>query len=95
MLLAGLMRYLFDASALIWPRLSAALPPSRRRQTNSVMQVLALLLTLSPTVGNPWSYAIAVGGLLLLCSSFVADVIWIRHPNVHRYRQIRPASKGF
>ena len=78
-LLSGLMRYLFVASAMIWPWLGAALPKRRRRQTVCVIQVLSLLLTLSPVVGDPWSSNIAVVGLLLLCYSFAADVVWLRY----------------
>jgi phosphatidylglycerophosphate synthase len=82
-LLAGLMRYLFVAAAIIWPWLSSPLPPSRRRKTVCVLQVLSLLIILAPAVAQPWSNIFAVGGLLLLCYSFAVDIIWLRRHTEH------------
>ncbi len=75
--LAGALRYLFVAAALVLPWLAAPLPPSRRRQALCVVQVVALIVCLAPLVGAPASAAIALLGLLLLGGSFVVDVAWL------------------
>lgn len=58
-LLAGLLRYLFVAAGYAWPRLGAALPPSRRRQAVCVVQVVSLIGALVPLVAPPASAALA------------------------------------
>ena len=52
-LASGLMRYGFVALALPWPWLARPLPPSRRRQTVCVVQIVALLVALAPFVARP------------------------------------------
>ena len=49
-LLAGLLRYLFVAASYVLPWLGAALPPSRRRQTVCVVQIVSLIGALAPLV---------------------------------------------
>jgi hypothetical protein len=76
-LLAGLIRYVFVAAAqaLAWMR--RPLPPSRRRQTVCVLQVIVLMTCLSPLFGPPLSSAIGLAGLLLLGWSFAVDIAWL------------------
>jgi phosphatidylglycerophosphate synthase len=79
-LAAGLLRYLFVAASYRWPRLSHALPPSRRRQTVCVLQIVSLIVVLAPIVVPPWSAVLAFLGLALLLWSFAVDVAWLlRH----------------
>lgn len=76
-LAAGLMRYAFVAAAHVSPRLARALPPSRRRQTICVVQVVALILCLAPVVTPPVSTALAAASVLLLALSFAVDIRWL------------------
>jgi phosphatidylglycerophosphate synthase len=76
-LLSGVLRYLFVAAGLIWRWLRRALPESRRRKTVCVLQVLSLLTVLTPVVSPPWSAGIAATGLVLVCYSFLVDVVWL------------------
>ena len=51
-LASGLMRYAFVAAATIWPWMQEPLEPSRRRQEVCVVQVVALLVALLPSLGR-------------------------------------------
>lgn len=82
-LLSGAMRYLFVAAGLVLPWLRGALPPSRRRKAVCVLQVLSLWLALAPFVPPPWSGGVAVVGLLLLCYSFLVDIVWLSRQAGH------------
>lgn len=75
--LAGALRYLFVAAAWVWPWLSAPLPPSRRRQTVCVLQIVALILSLMPVLEPAVSTPVAGLGLLLLVASFAIDTRWL------------------
>ncbi len=76
-LLSGLMRYLFVAAGWAWPWLDAQLPPSRRRQTVCVVQVVTLVVVLLPLVGVGLSAAASAASLALLAWSFAVDVAWL------------------
>lgn len=76
-LLAGLMRYLFVGAGYVWPWLRGDLPPSRRRQTVCVVQIVSLILSLAPVVPRPASAVIAAAGLIALGGSFLIDVLWL------------------
>ncbi len=76
-LLAGLLRYLFVAAGALLDWLRRPLPPSRRRQTVCVLQILMLIVCLLPPVTRPWSQTAAALGLLLLVWSFTLDVVWL------------------
>jgi phosphatidylglycerophosphate synthase len=76
-LAAGLMRYAFVAAARVLPWMRRELPPSRRRQTACVVQLVALLVMLAPFVPTAASVAIGTASLALLAGSFAADVMWL------------------
>ena len=76
-LLAGLLRYLFTAVAQVLAWLRRPLPPSRRRQTVCVLQILILIICLLPLVSKSWSHTLAALGILLLTWSFAVDIIWL------------------
>jgi len=76
-LASGLMRYAFLAAAAPLPWLARPLPPSRRRQTVCVLQIVALLVALGPVVPGPLAVAVAAVGLALLAWSFAVDVAWL------------------
>lgn len=76
-ILSGLLRYLFVLAGSQWPWLQRPLPPSRRRQTICVVQVVALIMTVVPIVTPPLSVAIAAVALAALCVSFAIDVVWL------------------
>lgn len=86
-LLSGAMRYLFVAAGVFLPWLRRPLHESRRRKAVHVLQVLSLLLALSPWLARPWSEAVAAAGLLLLCYSFLVDIAWLS-------RQSAPPHQG-
>jgi phosphatidylglycerophosphate synthase len=74
---AGLLRYAFVAAGWIWPWMQGALPESRRRQTVCVVQIVALLVCLSPLFAWPWSATAGALGLGVLAWSFLVDVRWL------------------
>lgn len=76
-LASGAMRYAFVAAALRWSWLAAPLPPSRRRQTVCVLQIVALIVGLGPIVSTAVSSALAAAALLLLAGSFAVDIRWL------------------
>ncbi len=73
-LASGLMRYAFVAAAGVWPWLSGALPPSKRRQTVCVVQITTLIVCLGPIVPRELASALAALSLALLTLSFAIDV---------------------
>lgn len=77
-LLAGLLRYLFVGAGRLRRWLERPLPPSTRRKTACVVQIVALVVCLAPIVPHPASAAVAGGALALLVYSFAADVAWLR-----------------
>jgi phosphatidylglycerophosphate synthase len=76
-LLAGLLRYLFLAAAVVLPWMARALPPSRRRQAICVVQITALIIALAPIVPAPASVSLCAVSLALLAWSFWVDVAWL------------------
>jgi phosphatidylglycerophosphate synthase len=77
-LLSGLLRYAFVAGGWLLPWLRNPLPPSLRRKTICVVQIVALIVTLGPIVTPPLSTLIAASGLVILGYSFAVDTIWLR-----------------
>ena len=82
--LAGAMRYLFVASGYLWPWMNAALPASLRRKTVCVVQIVGLIVIVSPVAAPPVSVAVAALTLLALTWSFAVDVAWL-----HQHRPVR------
>jgi phosphatidylglycerophosphate synthase len=73
----GLMRYAFVAAAWVWPRLRRTLPPSMRRKTVCVVQIIALFVVIAPFVPYPASAMVGAAAIVLLAWSFAVDVQWL------------------
>lgn len=79
-LLAGSLRYGFMAAGYRWLWLRAPLPPSKRRQTACVLQIVTLIVCLTPWLPPSVSGPTAGLGLAFLCYSFWVDIGYlIRH----------------
>jgi phosphatidylglycerophosphate synthase len=79
-LASGLARYAFVAAGWALPYMRRSLPPSMRRKTICVIQILALCAVLMPMIQPPWSALLAAAALTALCYSFAVDTIWLyRH----------------
>ena len=76
-LLSGLMRYIFVIGGRFWPGLAMPLPPSKRRQSSCVVQLVALIIALAPPVVPRWGEVVCLIGLGFLGYSFVVDVVWL------------------
>jgi phosphatidylglycerophosphate synthase len=76
-LLAGLLRYLFIAAGAVRPWMRRPLPPSRRRQTTCVAQIVGLVAALAPVVPRGPGRAVAASTLAALCYSFCVDTYWL------------------
>lgn len=76
-LAAGLMRYAFVAASWVWHWLARPLPPSMRRKTVCVVQIVTLITALGPIIPPAGAAAIAGAGLALLVYSFAIDVRWL------------------
>lgn len=76
-LLSGLLRYAFVAAGWALPWLRAPLPPSLRRKTICVVQIVALIVVLGPVIRPPLSTLVAGAGLVTLGYSFLVDTIWL------------------
>ena len=74
---SGALRYLFVAAGATWPWLQAPLPPSRRRQTICVVQIVALTLAVVPAVPPAISAPLAGVALAALLYSFLVDTRWL------------------
>lgn len=81
---AGLLRYGFIAAGWVLPWMNGALPPSRRRQTLCVVQIVALIVCLGPPIPPAVVSPLAAASLALLAWSFAVDVRWLHraaHPS--------------
>jgi phosphatidylglycerophosphate synthase len=94
-LLSGTLRYAFVAAALVLPWLAAPLPPSLRRKTVCVVQIVALIVVMGPIVRPPLSTLIAAAGLAALSYSFLVDTAWLwRSGRVGRLMPYRSGRRG-
>ena len=84
-LLSGLLRYGFVAGGWMFPWLRQPLPPSLRRKTVCVIQIVGLIIVLGPIVRPPLSTALAAIGLAILGYSFLVDTLLLAR---------RPTARG-
>ena len=83
-LACGLMRYGFVAAGWVWRWLDAPLPPSQRRKTVCVVQIVTLGVIVAPVVPGWLSVAGAAVTLGLLAWSFGVDVVWLARRHAAR-----------
>lgn len=76
-LLSGALRYVFVGAGLLIARLRHPLPPSTRRKTACIVQLIALVVALAPIIPAPIAVVVAAFGLVLLTFSFALDMIWL------------------
>ena len=79
-LLSGLMRYLFVAAGCVWRALRQPPPPSFRRKTIAVVQMVGLLIVIAPFVPRALSAPVAAVALIALTASFLIDILWLLGP---------------
>lgn len=85
-IVSGALRYLFVGAGWLLRWLRHSLPPSRRRQSICVVQVVGLSLVVMPLTVPPLSGAMAVVIVAALCWSFAVDVLWLwRHHATARH----------
>jgi phosphatidylglycerophosphate synthase len=89
-LLSGLLRYLFVAGGWILPWLRQPLPPSVRRKTVCVVQIVGLIIVLGPIITPPLSTWLAAIGLAILGYSFLIDTVWLWRARA----ATRPTARG-
>ena len=81
-ILLGLPRYLFGIAQLIWPWLTAPLPPRYSGKVICVIQLIVLIVLQSPWVPAPIAVVLTVGVLGALAWSFGRDIValWRQRP---------------
>jgi phosphatidylglycerophosphate synthase len=84
---AGLLRYVFVAAGWLMPWMRAPLPSSLRGRAICVIQIIALVVAMLPSVPPQVSSVIAASGLSALVYSFAVDTLWLwRHSASQRTR---------
>jgi phosphatidylglycerophosphate synthase len=73
----GLMRYVFVAAGWVWRWIEQPLPPSLRRKTVCVVQIVTLGVIVAPIIPHWLSVAAAAVTLVLLAWSFAVDLMWL------------------
>jgi phosphatidylglycerophosphate synthase len=76
-LACGLMRYAFVAGGWVWRWIEQPLPPSLRRKTICVVQIVTLGVIVAPIIPHWLSVGAAAVTLVLLAWSFAVDLIWL------------------
>jgi len=74
-LLSGLLRYIFVAAGGLRPWMRAPLASTLRGKIVCVVQIVALIVAMAPTIAPPASSLVAAVGLLALCYSFFVDTL--------------------
>lgn len=77
-LLSGLLRYVFVAAGWLWPWMRAPLASSLRGKIVCVVQIVALIVAITPTIAPPTSSVVAAVALLALSYSFLVDTLRLR-----------------
>src|SRR5262249_4958735 len=91
-MLSGLLRYLFVGAGWIWAWMRRPLTPTFRGRTICVVQVVGLIVTITPLVKPSMSVWIAAASLAALAVSFLIDIVHLwrqRHDSaiaVHPWR---------
>jgi len=75
---SGLMRYAFVFAARSLPWLQGPLPPSNRRKSVAVIQVVSLVIVVAPFVTRSVSAPLSACALAALAWSFLVDIAWLR-----------------
>jgi phosphatidylglycerophosphate synthase len=76
-LLSGLLRYLFVIAGALVPSLGQPLPASQRRKVLAVIQVVALIVVVTPGIPASAAALIAALGLCAVSGSFLIDIVWL------------------
>jgi phosphatidylglycerophosphate synthase len=76
-LACGLMRYAFVAAGWAWRWIERPLPPSLRRKTVCVVQIVTLGVIVAPIIPHWLSVTAAAVTLVLLAWSFLVDLVWL------------------
>lgn len=76
-ILSGVLRYLFVAMGWIVPWFTRSLPPSQRRKGACVIQIVGLIIAMSPLVPRLVSAPVALVSLVVLVWSFAIDTAWL------------------
>lgn len=81
-ILLGLPRYLFGLAQLVWPWLTAPLPPRYSGKVICVIQLIVLIVLQSRWVPGPVAVVLTVGVLGALAWSFGRDIValWRQRP---------------
>jgi phosphatidylglycerophosphate synthase len=74
-LLSGLLRYIFVAAGWRRPWMQGPLAATLRGKIVCVVQIVALIVAMAPTIAPPASSLVAAVGLLALCYSFFVDTL--------------------
>lgn len=83
----GLMRYAFVAAAWALPWMNQPLPPSLRRKTVCVWQIVTLLVAIVPPTPAVFTSVTLATALVLLTWSFFLDVYWL-YKRRHQYETV-------
>ena len=79
-LISGLLRYAFIAAAWILPWMNRPLTPTLRGRAICVVQIVALIVAMLPSIVPPTSTLVAAAGVAVLLYSFGVDTLWLwRH----------------
>jgi phosphatidylglycerophosphate synthase len=76
-LVLGLPRYVFVASAFIWSWMERPLPPSRARKLACAIQIGALIVLLIPGLPSVLADVVLLGAAIVLLWSFGRDTFWL------------------
>jgi phosphatidylglycerophosphate synthase len=89
-LIGGVLRYAFVVASMLLPWLKRPLPPSQRRKTGAVVQMVALIVAIGPIIPVLLSNAVAALALCFLVLSFAIDIAWL----ARRARECLPALQS-